>query len=471
MVIGILRVLVSNVRTKVFMVKKTFKADRTGSCRAVTIALLAVTLLAGCSRVGPGPKRDTTQVVTEDAATAAEPEPAQSASASTDNVATPTLEDPESTEDAIAAPSDACASDVGVSMSDGAPQTAIPDLKRRVTDQTDRLTPECVVSLNDRLARLEQDKGAQVAVLLVNSTGDDDINAYAVKVFEHWKLGRKGVDDGVLLVASMGDRHARIEVGYGLEDVLTDAISGDILRENLRPNFADHHYNAGVSATVDALIGRIESAPLAAVRPKRSNKTAQWVFFGLMVALCIAAGAVGAALNLRWYYRVLLPPVVSTVCALVGVPLHLSPGYSTIVGMIPASLMFSVPGLMLVRATRQVLQWIGCWLASSSLISITTLLVGRARGNDWATMAPWMITCIPVGVFVGTLVFIVAFVLRGARKSSSNGWMSGRDDSSSSSISSSDDSSSSSGGSSSSDSGGTSGGGGESGGGGASTDW
>jgi uncharacterized protein len=429
--------------------------------------LFALLLLPGCSRTPP----PTTQVVSDSSAIT---DSAQSAPPADPGKVEKLPDDPGPTvsvEDAVAPDTvgdNACAEDVGIRMYDGEPQQELPELKTRVTDKVDVLTPECVRSLTARLKKLEDDKGAQLAVLLVNSTDGEGIDSYASKVFAAWKLGRKGIDDGVLLVVAMEDRHARIEVGYGLEGVLTDGITGDILRANLRQNFADKQYSAGVSATVDALVSRIEAAPSEAVKPKRSNKTAQWVFFFVMIALCIAAGAVGAALNLKWYYRVLLPPVVSTVCVLIGVPLHLTPGYATIIAMIPASLAFSVPGILLVRATRQVLQWLGCWIGASTLIGVVVAVVGYVKGVDGTTITTWLMTCFPVGLFVGTLIFMLAFVIRGGTRIRGSNWPDRRDDDSSS-RSSSDDSSSSS--SSSSDSDSFSGGGGSSGGGGASTDW
>ena len=102
-------------------------------------------------------------------------------------------------------------------------QVAVPPLKGRVTDLTGTLKPEQVASLEQMLQSFEARKGTQIAVLMLPSTAPETIEQYALRVGEQWKIGRKKVDDGAVLVVAKNDRTVRIEVGYGLEGVLNDA--------------------------------------------------------------------------------------------------------------------------------------------------------------------------------------------------------------------------------------------------------
>ncbi|MFJ3052212.1 TPM domain-containing protein [Pseudomonas nitroreducens] len=147
---------------------------------------------------------------------------------------------------------------------------AIPPLSARVTDLTQTLDAGQRAQLESQLAGLEQRKGAQIAVLLVPTIGEDSIEDYAVRAFEQWKLGRKGVDDGVLLVVAKNDRTLRIEVGYGLEGTITDVQAGRIIREQIVPFFQKGDFAGGIQAGVDSLIALIEP-PSAATTPDGSE--------------------------------------------------------------------------------------------------------------------------------------------------------------------------------------------------------
>ena len=104
-------------------------------------------------------------------------------------------------------------------------QLAVPQLTARVTDLTGTLTKEQTASLEQRLQSFEARKGSQIAVLVVPATEPEAIEQYALRVAERWKLGRKNVDDGAILVVAKNERALRIEVGYGLEGALNDATS------------------------------------------------------------------------------------------------------------------------------------------------------------------------------------------------------------------------------------------------------
>ncbi len=141
-------------------------------------------------------------------------------------------------------------------------EVAVPPLSARVTDLTATLDAQQRDRLEQRLAALEQRKGAQLAVLMIPSTGEESIEQYAVRAFEQWKLGRKGVDDGVLLVVAKDDRSLRIEVGYGLEGAITDALAGRIIREQMVPRFREGDFAGGVQAGVDSLEKLIDGEAL-----------------------------------------------------------------------------------------------------------------------------------------------------------------------------------------------------------------
>ncbi|GAP65006.1 beta-propeller domain-containing protein, methanol dehydrogenase [Mizugakiibacter sediminis] len=141
-------------------------------------------------------------------------------------------------------------------------EPAIPPLQTRVTDTTGTLTAGQAQDLERRLAALEQRKGAQLAVLIVPSTQPDTIEDYAVRVFDQWKLGRKNIDDGALLIVAKDDRRVRIEVAYGLEGAIPDAAAARIIREYIAPRFRQGDYYGGISDAVDALTKLIDGEPL-----------------------------------------------------------------------------------------------------------------------------------------------------------------------------------------------------------------
>ncbi len=135
-----------------------------------------------------------------------------------------------------------------------AEQVAIPDLSHRVTDLTQTLTPVEIEQLAQKLATLEKNKGSQIAVLILPTTGEESIEQTSIRVVDSWKLGRKGVGDGVLLLIAKNDRKIRIEVGRGLEGALPDVIAARIIRETIRPQFKQGHYAQGIDAGLDQII-------------------------------------------------------------------------------------------------------------------------------------------------------------------------------------------------------------------------
>lgn len=138
----------------------------------------------------------------------------------------------------------------------------VPSLERRVTDLAGVLSSSEQTTLEEKLAAFETRKGAQVAVLIVSTTQPEEIEQYSIRVVDAWKLGRKSIDDGALLIVAVEDRRLRIEVGRGLEGALTDLASNRIIQETITPRFREGDYAGGIGAGVDRMIGVIDGEPL-----------------------------------------------------------------------------------------------------------------------------------------------------------------------------------------------------------------
>ena len=148
---------------------------------------------------------------------------------------------------------------------------AVPPLSGRVVDQTATLSSGDIASLTQTLKNLETRKGSQVAVLIVPTTAPETIEQYSIRVAEAWKIGRKKIDDGALLVVAKNDRKLRIEVGYGLEGALNDVTAKRIIDEIITPKFRNGDLAGGISAGVDRIIGVIDGEPLPAPAPRQSS--------------------------------------------------------------------------------------------------------------------------------------------------------------------------------------------------------
>ena len=174
-------------------------------------------------------------------------------------------------------------------------QVAVPALKTRVTDLTRSLTPNQLDTLEQLLKSLETRKGSQIAVLIVPSTQPEEVEQYAIRVADAWKLGRKGIDDGVLMLIAKDDRALRIEVGRGLEGAIPDAVANRITDEIIVPFLKQGDLYGGIQAGIVRLIRIIEGEPL----PPRQAKDPGWS--GLMdylpvifIMVFVVAGVVRA---------------------------------------------------------------------------------------------------------------------------------------------------------------------------------
>jgi uncharacterized protein len=195
----------------------------------------------------------------------------------------------------------------------------------RVTDQTGTLSREQIMTLESRLASFEKEKGSQIAVLIIPTAKPETIEQYALRIAETWKLGRKGVDDGALLLVAKNDRELRIEVGYGLEGALPDAIAKRIIAEIIVPRFREGDFYGGIQAGVERMISVIEGEPLPAPKRTRSQYDSvgpvlELVMIGFVLVMVaggvlralfgrvVAAGLVGAGTTiLSW---VLIAPLL-----------------------------------------------------------------------------------------------------------------------------------------------------------------
>ena len=172
----------------------------------------------------------------------------------------------------------------------------MPELKTRVTDLADVIPADREAALEATLAEFERRKGSQIAVLLVPSTAPEEIEQYSIRVVDAWKLGRKAVDDGALLIIATDDRRLRIEVGRGLEGVLTDLTSNRIITEIIRPRFREGDYAGGVEAGVDRIIRLVDGEPLPEPEPEagadgRESGASPWESIAGPLFLLLVFGA------------------------------------------------------------------------------------------------------------------------------------------------------------------------------------
>ena len=149
----------------------------------------------------------------------------------------------------------------------------VPPLKARVTDLTGTLNIQQTAELEARIAAFEARRGSQIAVLLLPTTRPEEIEQYSIRVAEAWKIGRKKVDDGLILVVAKDDRALRIEVGYGLEGAIPDSLARRVIDEKITPRFRAGDFYGGVRDGVDQLIKLAEGEKLPPPAAARGGQT------------------------------------------------------------------------------------------------------------------------------------------------------------------------------------------------------
>jgi uncharacterized protein len=179
---------------------------------------------------------------------------------------------------------------------------AVPPLTGRVVDNTATLSSSDIASLDRTLKDFEAKKGSQVAVLIVPTTQPETIEQYSLRVAEAWKIGRKKIDDGAILVVAKNDRKLRIEVGYGLEGALTDVTAKRIIDEVITPKFRSGDFAGGISDGVNRILRVVDGEPLPApaqrqpssgVGPGFEDLFNPFLIFGVIIAAGIFRGIFG----------------------------------------------------------------------------------------------------------------------------------------------------------------------------------
>ncbi|MEO6421771.1 MAG: YgcG family protein [Candidatus Nitrotoga sp.] len=171
-------------------------------------------------------------------------------------------------------------------------EVVVPSLSARVIDLTSTLEAAQKQQLELRLAEFESKKGVQIALLLIPTTQPETIEQYGIRVVEAWKLGRKGVDDGVLLLIAKDDRTLRIEVGYGLEGALPDAVAKRIIAETITPYFKRGNYYEGIATGIEQLFAVIEGEQLPPPRERGAlsgnfQNLESLLFIGFMLVIVV----------------------------------------------------------------------------------------------------------------------------------------------------------------------------------------
>lgn len=210
-------------------------------------------------------------------------------------------------------------------------QQPVPPLAARVMDLTGILKPAERAELEGLLAGLEARKGAQIAVLIVPTTRPETIEQYARRVLDEWKLGRRGIDDGALLLVAMQDRAVRIETQYGLEGVIPDAVAKRIIEEDILPRFRQGDFAGGIRRGVERLVERVEGEPLPPPPPaKTGGRPAEFlplVAFAVLIVGRFLTALLGQLLG------------AGLGAALVGIFLWLATG-SLLLGLIAGGVVF-----------------------------------------------------------------------------------------------------------------------------------
>jgi uncharacterized protein len=173
----------------------------------------------------------------------------------------------------------------------------VPPLTQRVTDLTATLDTQQIQTLESRLTQFEAKKGAQLAVLIVPSTQPETIEQFSIRVVEAWKLGRKKVDDGALLLIAKDDHKLRIEVGYGLEGALPDATANRIIDEIIVPRFRSGDFYAGIQSGLEAMMQVVNGEPLPPPPTRRSSSGGTNNIESLLFIAFILVVAVGGMLR------------------------------------------------------------------------------------------------------------------------------------------------------------------------------
>ena len=206
-------------------------------------------------------------------------------------------------------------------------EVAVPALTGRIVDLTNTLNSRDISTLDQTLRDFEARKGSQIAVLIVPTTAPETIEQYSIRVAEAWKIGRKNVDDGAILVVAKNDRKLRIEVGYGLEGALTDAVSNRIINGIIAPKFRSGDFVGGISGGVDRMLRVVDGEPLPApARQQDSSGLLEHIdpFNPLLILAMIVVGGIFRGLFGRFFGSLATGGLVAALFWFVAASLALS---------------------------------------------------------------------------------------------------------------------------------------------------
>jgi len=161
----------------------------------------------------------------------------------------------------------------------------------RVTDQTGTLSREEIAALDQKLAAFERETSNQIAVLLIPSLDGDSLEDYSIRLAEKWKIGQKDKNNGAILLVVKNDRKLRIEVGYGLEGALPDALAGSIIRDEIAPRFKEGQFYRGIDAGVTAIMAATKGEYKAPQKRAHRSQSTSWLAF-LLVVLVLGVFAI-----------------------------------------------------------------------------------------------------------------------------------------------------------------------------------
>jgi uncharacterized protein len=171
----------------------------------------------------------------------------------------------------------------------------IPPLTSPVIDQTGTLSPDEIAGLDARIRAYAATKGAQLQVLIVPTTQPEEISQYGIRVVESYKLGRKGVDDAAILIVAKEDRRVRLEIQYGLEGAIPDAVAKQIIDQFISPQFRAGNFYGGIHDGLEAMIKRVDGEELPA--PVQNNQRVTPDFMTFMIFILMFSFIVGPILR------------------------------------------------------------------------------------------------------------------------------------------------------------------------------
>ncbi len=181
-----------------------------------------------------------------------------------------------------------------------------PSPTQWVTDNAGVLSSSASDTLNQRLANYEKTTGHQVLVWIGSSTSDVPLEDWTIRAFTAWKVGRKGLDDGAVLFLFTQDRKVRIEVGYGLEGQLTDAVSSQIIRNDVEPQMRANDPDAAVTSAVSDILATIGGEAGASARPYRPSTSSDngglWGILAFIIIFFIMSSLIGRGARRRGPY-------------------------------------------------------------------------------------------------------------------------------------------------------------------------